>query len=135
MVQSNDKSITAQLTYAHGWRYRDSKWLRCGLVSLRVRLRVLGFAVLHVYQSMMVYKSEAVRLLCVTAVAWAKIKGQKRYAKTYNSPDSLLVTHEATNGPVSCLSTAERTGSAVCQNPMVVCEGMGSFDVYIGSVH
>ena len=33
-------------------------------------------------------------------------------AKTYNSRDSLLVTHEATSGPVSCLSTAERTGSA-----------------------
>ena len=61
--------------------------------------------------------------------------GQKEMSKTYNSGDSPVVTHPSTNPPVSCLSTAERTGSAVCQNPMVVCEGMGSFDVYIGSVH
>jgi hypothetical protein len=32
--------------------------------------------------------------------------------KTYNSGDSLVVTHLTTNPPVSCLSTAERTGSA-----------------------
>ncbi|KAF1850469.1 uncharacterized protein K460DRAFT_270036 [Cucurbitaria berberidis CBS 394.84] len=36
----------------------------------------------------------------------------KRMAKTYNSGDSLVVTHLTTNPPVSCLSTAERTGSA-----------------------
>ena len=35
----------------------------------------------------------------------------KKMAKTYNSPDSLLVTHETTNEPISCLSRAERTGS------------------------
>ncbi len=44
------------------------------------------------------------------------------YAKTYNSGDSLVVTHLTTNPPVSCLSTAERTGSAIIQDPMVVCE-------------
>jgi hypothetical protein len=32
-------------------------------------------------------------------------------AKTYNSGDSLVVTHLTTNPPVSCLSKAERTGS------------------------
>jgi hypothetical protein len=32
--------------------------------------------------------------------------------KTYNSGDSLVVTHLTTDPPVSCLSTAERTGSA-----------------------
>jgi hypothetical protein len=34
-------------------------------------------------------------------------------AKTYNSGDSLVVTHLTTNPPVQCLSTAERTGSSV----------------------
>jgi hypothetical protein len=33
-------------------------------------------------------------------------------SKTYNSGYSLMVTHLTTNPPVSCLSTAERTGSA-----------------------
>jgi hypothetical protein len=36
----------------------------------------------------------------------------KNKVKTYNSGDSLVVTHLTTNPPVSCLSTAERTGSA-----------------------
>jgi hypothetical protein len=34
-------------------------------------------------------------------------------AKTYNSGDSLVVTHLTTNPPVSCLTRAERTGSRV----------------------
>ena len=33
--------------------------------------------------------------------------------KTYNSGDSLVVTHLTTNPPVHCLSTAERTGSSI----------------------
>jgi hypothetical protein len=37
----------------------------------------------------------------------------KRGAKTYNSGDSLVVTHLTTNPPVSCLNRAERTGSLV----------------------
>ncbi|KAF1828113.1 hypothetical protein BDW02DRAFT_511100, partial [Decorospora gaudefroyi] len=36
-----------------------------------------------------------------------------RNAKTYNSGDSLVVTHLTTSPPVRCLSTAERTGSSV----------------------
>ncbi|KAF1934710.1 hypothetical protein EJ02DRAFT_363107, partial [Clathrospora elynae] len=36
---------------------------------------------------------------------------QKKTSKTYNSGDSLVVTHLTTNPPVHCLSTAERTGS------------------------
>ncbi|KOS36502.1 hypothetical protein ACN38_g12754 [Penicillium nordicum] len=34
-------------------------------------------------------------------------------AKTYNSEDSLVVTHPTTNSPACGLSTAERTGSPV----------------------
>ena len=34
-------------------------------------------------------------------------------SKTYNSRDSLMVTHLTTNPPVSCLNRAERTGSLV----------------------
>ncbi|EMD85530.1 hypothetical protein COCHEDRAFT_1118332 [Bipolaris maydis C5] len=51
----------------------------------------------------------------------------KKYStKTYDSGDSLVVTHLTTNPPFSCLITAERTGSdalkklwsyvPVCQN-------------------
>ncbi|KAJ5467538.1 hypothetical protein N7475_005290 [Penicillium sp. IBT 31633x] len=37
----------------------------------------------------------------------------KRKTKTYNSEDSLVVTHPTTNSPACGLSTAERTGSPV----------------------
>ena len=37
---------------------------------------------------------------------------QKR-SNTYNSGDSLVVTHLTTNPPVSCLYMAERTGSLI----------------------
>ncbi|KAJ5424799.1 hypothetical protein N7445_010772 [Penicillium cf. griseofulvum] len=39
------------------------------------------------------------------------IKNQN--TKTYNSEDSLVVTHPTTNSPACGLSTAERTGSPV----------------------
>jgi hypothetical protein len=34
-------------------------------------------------------------------------------AKTYNSRDSLMVTHLTTSPPVSCLNIAEQTGCVV----------------------
>ena len=37
----------------------------------------------------------------------------RRKKKTYNSGDSLVVTHLTTNPPVHCLYMAERTGSLV----------------------
>jgi hypothetical protein len=37
----------------------------------------------------------------------------KNEQKTYNSGDSLVVTHLTTNPPVSCLYMAERTGSLI----------------------
>ncbi|ORY10902.1 hypothetical protein BCR34DRAFT_339040 [Clohesyomyces aquaticus] len=40
-------------------------------------------------------------------------KNEKKMAKTYNSRDSLLVTHATTNPLVSSLSTAKQTGSAI----------------------
>ena len=40
-----------------------------------------------------------------------RIKNKK--TKTYNSEDSLVVTHPTTNSPACGLSTAERTGSPV----------------------
>ncbi|KAJ5794600.1 hypothetical protein N7457_001199 [Penicillium paradoxum] len=36
-----------------------------------------------------------------------------RKKKTYNSEDSLVVTHPTTNSPACGLSTAERTGSPI----------------------
>jgi hypothetical protein len=41
------------------------------------------------------------------------IWGHKKKKKTYNSRDSLVVTHPTTNLPACGLSTAERTGSPV----------------------
>ena len=38
---------------------------------------------------------------------------QKVKKKTYNSGDSLVVTHLTTNPPVHCLYMAERTGSLI----------------------
>jgi hypothetical protein len=40
-------------------------------------------------------------------------KTKKNKTKTYNSEDSLVVTHPTTNSPACGLSTAERTGSPV----------------------
>ena len=40
------------------------------------------------------------------------LHGQKE-GKTYNSGDSLVVTHLTTNPPVHCLYMAERTGSLI----------------------
>ena len=42
-----------------------------------------------------------------------KHREEKIYTKTYNSRDSLVVTHPTTNRPACGLSTAERTGSPV----------------------
>ncbi|KUM56468.1 hypothetical protein ACN42_g10749 [Penicillium freii] len=38
---------------------------------------------------------------------------KKQKQRTYNSEDSLVVTHPTTNSPACGLSTAERTGSPV----------------------
>ena len=38
---------------------------------------------------------------------------RKKRSKTYNSGDSLVVTHLTTNPPVHCLYMAERTGSLI----------------------
>jgi hypothetical protein len=38
---------------------------------------------------------------------------QNKRSKTYNSGDSLVVTHLTTNPPVHCLYMAERTGSLI----------------------
>jgi hypothetical protein len=38
---------------------------------------------------------------------------KKKTPKTYNSRYSLVVTHLTTNPPVSCLMSAERTGSNI----------------------
>jgi hypothetical protein len=40
-----------------------------------------------------------------------KEEEKSKNLKTYNSGDSLVVTHLTTNPPVSCLNRAERTGS------------------------
>ena len=41
------------------------------------------------------------------------IDEKQKEPKTYNSEDSLVVTHPTTNSPACGLSTAERTGSPV----------------------
>ena len=47
-----------------------------------------------------------------TRWCWSCDMGKKK-AKTYNSGDSLVVTHLTTNPPVHCLYMAERTGSLI----------------------
>ena len=42
-----------------------------------------------------------------------KKKLEGKNPKTYNSGDSLVVTHLTTNPPVHCLYMAERTGSLI----------------------
>ncbi|KAJ5202290.1 hypothetical protein N7449_004369 [Penicillium cf. viridicatum] len=49
-------------------------------------------------------------LICTT---WGQYRNKKQKKKTYNSEDSLVVTHPTTNSPACGLSTAERTGSPV----------------------
>ncbi|OAL43946.1 hypothetical protein IQ07DRAFT_260583 [Pyrenochaeta sp. DS3sAY3a] len=43
----------------------------------------------------------------------ANSQNETKISKTYNSTDSLMVTHLTTSVPVHCLSKAERTGSPV----------------------
>jgi hypothetical protein len=52
-------------------------------------------------------------------------------AKTYNSGDSLVVTHLTTNPPVHCLYMAERTGSLIKLQPLfgIVYESKGYFTI------
>jgi hypothetical protein len=45
--------------------------------------------------------------------AMINIEKMMQKTKTYNSEDSLVVTHPTTNSPACGLSTAERTGSPV----------------------
>ena len=56
-------------------------------------------------------------MICIVLMSYSKSSrgksGIKTTLKTYNSRDSLMVTHLTTNPPVSCLNRAERTGSLV----------------------
>ncbi|KAJ5475945.1 hypothetical protein N7475_001674 [Penicillium sp. IBT 31633x] len=54
-------------------------------------------------------KVSAVKFVTALPVSLNKTKRPK----TYNSEDSLVVTHPTTNSPACGLSTAERTGSPV----------------------
>ena len=56
----------------------------------------------------------------------------KKKAKTYNSGDSLVVTHLTTNPPVSCLYMAERTGSLIFMILWSYVEERVVVEVYIG---
>ena len=49
-------------------------------------------------------------------------------AKTYNSGDSLVVTHLTTSPPVHCLYMAERTGGLILS--VLVCTNLVDFICY-----
>ena len=90
----------------------------CGLLVLtRIRFKVSAFykkaslQKIHNTDVLSRYGWIAEELLHIVISVSTTKKGQKR-TKTYNSAYSLVVTHPGTNAPVSCLSTAERTGSA-----------------------
>ena len=57
--------------------------------------------------------------------------GSEKRQKTYNSGYSPVVTHLTTNPPVSCLSTAERTGRAGFRILWSYVKDRGQADVYI----
>jgi hypothetical protein len=59
-------------------------------------------------------------------------KKRKGISKTYNSGDSPVVTHLTTNPPITSLSTAERTGSAMFLNLWSYVEGLAVEYYYIG---
>ena len=50
---------------------------------------------------------------CRTGAKMDRPREECACKKTYNSEDSLVVTHLTTNSPVHCLYMAERTGSLV----------------------
>ena len=60
-----------------------------------------------------------VKTICPTTPQVGDCKGdfprikKQNENKTYNSEDSLVVTHPTTNSPACGLSTAERTGSPI----------------------
>jgi hypothetical protein len=61
----------------------------------------------------------------------ANKKEEARMAKTYNSGDSPVVTHLTTSPPVTSLSTAEQTGSAIFLNLWSYVEGLLAWTYYI----
>ena len=54
--------------------------------------------------------------------------------KTYNSGDSLVVTHLTTNPPVHCLYMAERTGSLVFSVLWSYVVGLDAYIQYIAEM-
>jgi hypothetical protein len=54
----------------------------------------------------------------VVSIGGKKNGSRAKMAKTYNSGDSLVVTHSTTNPPVSYLNRAERTGSLATSCPV-----------------
>ena len=46
--------------------------------------------------------------------------GKKLWQKTYNSGDSLVITHPTTNPPIYCSYMAERTGSIVVSSSFAI---------------
>jgi hypothetical protein len=55
--------------------------------------------------------------------------------KTYNSGDSLVVTHLTTNPPVHCLYMAERTGSLIFSVLWSYVQGIERFDLITCMIH
>ena len=53
------------------------------------------------------------KILLSTSINPPPKKKTSKNPKTYNSGDSLVVTHLTTNPPVHCLYMAERTGSLI----------------------
>jgi hypothetical protein len=65
-------------------------------------------------------RQEALLLVCQLILPFYDLSSNtnnlENKQKTYNSGDSPVVTHLTTNPPVTSLSTAERTGSAIFLN-------------------
>jgi hypothetical protein len=72
------------------------------------------------------------RMILLHGSSQEQKESKKINAKTYNSGDSLVVTHLTTNPPVSCLNRAERTGSLVLKILWSYVEEMARYREYEG---
>jgi hypothetical protein len=110
-TQPSTGLTTIILVLTVGSLYHMNMHFRRGDVKLgnfrTIEERTSHNAVIHI----VLYKYLGTVLHTPCAIFRSVAKRRPRDPKTYNSGDSLVVTHLTTNPPVSCLNRAERTGS------------------------
>ena len=114
------------------WRFCGARWLQ-GMLGWRFRCLtprhrhvltclwsnyyVYGWVdgTPHFPRPMVVCASQFIQwnFLKIITCIWENARKKEKEKETYNSRDSLVVTHPTTSQPACGLSTAERTGSPV----------------------